>query len=276
MKLLTQGRQLLFSTVRIETKSIQGEPVGAGTSFVFSDPDSDLGHELFLVSNKHVIESGWIGYLFFTGRGADGQPILGSPFFLKFDGFSSQWHGHPNPDVDVAVMPLSWQLDLIAKDNQEAFLTPIVSADVSTEEDLEAIDIASPVLFVGYPNGMFDQKHYTPIVRQGFVATPPELDYDGEPVFLIDASVFPGSSGSPVFAYKQSWDGNVVNAKLLGVISAVYTQRTDGEIEWVPAPTNIVPVPSVDQMIDLGVVFKARLIRETIADFWRTSRGHAT
>ena len=276
MKLLTQGRQLLFSTVRIETKSIRGEPVAAGTSFVFSDPDSDPGHELFLVSNKHMIESGWIGYLFFTGRGADGRPVVGSPFILKFDGFSSQWHGHPNPDVDVAVMPLSRQLDLIAKDNQEAFLTPIASADVSTEEDLEAIDIASPVLFVGYPNGMFDQKHYTPIVRQGFVATPPELDYDGEPVFLIDASVFPGSSGSPVFAYGQSWGGNVVNAKLHGVISAVYTQRTDGEIEWVPAPTNIVPVPSVDQMIDLGVVIKARLIRETIADFWRTSRGHAT
>jgi len=274
MKLLSQGRRLLFSTVRIETKSVAGAPVGAGTSFVFCDPDSLTGHELFLVSNKHMIESAWIAYLFFTSCDADCQPSVGSPFFLQLEGFSSLWHGHPDPNVDITVMPLSWQLDLIAKDGKRAFLTPISPADVPTDQELEGIDVASPVVFVGYPNGMFDQKNYTPIVRQGFIATPPELDYGGAPVFLIDASIFPGSSGSPVFSYAHSWDGNIASAKLLGVISAVYTQLTDGQIEWRPAPTDVVPVPSINQMIDLGVVFKARLIREVIADFWLANRGH--
>lgn len=253
MDLQSKGRQLLFSTVRIETTAIDGTPVGSGTSFVFHDHDSDPGHELFLVSNKHVIKSGWNAYVFFTEQSEDGKPILGEPFIVHMQGFEGQWCGHPDDDVDVAVMPLSWQLDLIAKDNHRAFLRPVTVDDLATMDDLVKLDVASPVLFVGYPNGMFDQKHYTPIVRQGFVATPAELDFDGKPVFLIDASVFPGSSGSPVFSYEHSWDGNIVTVKLLGLISAVFTQRTDGEIEWIPAPTNVVPIPTVRQMIDLGV-----------------------
>lgn len=268
MKLRSQGKQLLFSTVRIETTAVDGTPVGSGTSFVFRDPDSVSGHELFLVSNKHVIKSGWNAYLFFTKQSEDGKPILGDYFTVHMEGFEVQWCGHPDENVDVAVMPLSWQIDFIAKDNCRPFLRPISVDDLASESDFVKLDIASPVVFVGYPNGMFDQKHYTPIVRQGFVATPAELDFNGEPVFLIDASVFPGSSGSPVFFYEHSWDGDIARVKLLGLISAVFTQRTDGEIQWMPAPTNVVPIPTVRQMIDLGVVFKARLIRETIAHFW--------
>jgi hypothetical protein len=244
MELQSQGRQLLFSTVRIETTDVDGAAVGSGTSFIFHDPASDSGYELFLVSNKHVIESGWNAYVFFTQQSSDGKPLLGEPLMIHIEGFSAQWHGHPEEEVDVAVMPLSWQLDLIAKDGRRAFLRPITLDDLASEDDLAELDIASPVLFIGYPNGMFDQKHYTPIVRQGFLATPPELDFDGAPVFLIDASVFPGSSGSPVFTYGHSWGGNVVSAKLMGLISAVFTQRTDGEIEWAPAPTNLVPRPN--------------------------------
>lgn len=194
MKFQSQGRKLLFSTVRIETTAVDGTAVGSGTSFIFSDPASKTGHELFLVSNKHVIESGWNAHVFFTQISPDGNPLLGEPLVIRMEGFSAQWHGHPEEDVDIAVMPLSWHLDLIAKDNCRAFLRPITVDDLASEDELAGLDIASPVLFIGYPNGMFDQKHYTPIVRQGFLATPPELDFNDEPVFLIDASVFPGSS----------------------------------------------------------------------------------
>ncbi len=146
-------------------------------------------------------------------------------------------------------------------------MTALTPEDLATP-DFDDIDVARSVLFVGYPDGMFDQKHFTPIVRQGTIATPPELDFDDKPVFLIDASVFPGSSGSPVFSYSRSFKGQIVEAQLLGIISEVYTQRVDGEIEWRPAPTQKVPFPSMQQMIDLGVVIKAPFVREAIADFW--------
>lgn len=115
---------------------------------------------------------------------------------------------------------------------------------------------------------MFDEQHYLPIVRRGHIATSADLDFNGEPVFLIDASVFPGSSGSPVFTVGDSLIGGTPSLKLLGLISAVYTQSTDGHIYWMPAPVTQIPVPVIDQMIDLGVVFKARCICEAIASFW--------
>ena len=123
-------------------------------------------------------------------------------------------------------------------------------------------------MFVGFPNGMFDEKHYLPIFRRGYVATSPDLDFNGAPLFLIDASVFPGSSGSPVFTVGDSLIGGTPALKFLGIIAAVYTQPTDGRITWRTAPTNQVPVPELDQMIDLGVVYKARCVRETISDFY--------
>jgi hypothetical protein len=166
-------------------------------------------------------------------------------------------------------MPLSWQLDMFEKDGRSAHLRPVTLDDVADPAVFQNLDVSAPVLFVGFPNGMFDEKHYLPIVRRGHIATSPDLDFNGEPIFLIDASVFPGSSGSPVFTVGDNLIGGTPSLKFLGIISAVYTQATDGRISWQPAPVTQVPVPVIDQMIDLGVVFKARCVRETIASFWR-------
>ena len=270
----TPVRQLLYTPVRIETKSRDGG-TGAGTSFVFRDAASPPEHQLFLVSNKHVIEGAEEGYLYFAEIGPDSKPIVGEPFFVKIDMFWMQWHGHPDPDVDVAVMPLSWQLDLIAQGGNRAFLRPITLGEVADQNVLQNLDVTAPVLFVGFPNGMFDQKHYLPIFRRGYVATAPDLDFNGRPVFLIDASVFPGSSGSPVFTVGDSLIGGTPALKLLGIVAAVYTQPAEGRISWRPVPTNQEAISTVDQMIDLGIVFKARCIQETIMSFHEANRVRA-
>jgi Trypsin-like peptidase domain len=266
----TPNKQLLYTSVRIETTLRDGS-TGVGTSFVFRDAASPEGQQLFLVSNKHVVAKSETGTVFFMERSADGQPLLGEPFLVKSERFAHQWHGHPDDSVDIAVMPLSYQLDMIGKGGAILHLRPVLSGEIADPSVFGNLDIATPVLFVGFPNGMFDEKHYLPIVRRGYVATSPDLDFNGRPVFLIDASVFPGSSGSPVFTVGDSLIGGTPALKLLGVISAVYTQSTDGTISWRPVPTNQVPVPSINQMIDLGVVFKSRCIRETISSFWRAN-----
>ena len=265
----TPVKEFLYSVVRIETTNKYGA-VSSGTSFVFKDSNSPSEHQLFLVSNKHVVSDAESGIVFLTNKDSNGSPILGDPFFLKNDEFAMQWHGHPNEDVDVSIMPLSWQLDMVAEGGSNAFLRPIILNDVASDDLFENLDVSAPILFIGFPNGMFDEKHYLPIVRRGYVATTPNLDFNGEPLFLIDASVFPGSSGSPVFTVGEQIIGGTPALKLLGIISAVYTQSIDGKISWVPAPSNQVPIPTIEQMIDLGVVFKARCIKETIHDFWQT------
>lgn len=267
MKIQTLAQQLLFNTVPIETKDKNGNMLGTGTSFVIAHSFEGHGEELFLVTNKHVIQDAWLGYVYFTHIKGD-QPDIGNPFFVEMEGFENQWHGHPAGDIDVAVLPISWQLDLIGKDASKAYYMKISTEIIASKAEIDAMDALRRIIFVGYPNGLFDRKNYTPIIRHGFTATPIQLDFNGRPVFLVDASVFPGSSGSPVFSFEESWTGNIINLKLLGILAAVFTQTDVGTFELVPAPTQVMPIVKTEQMIDLGVVFKAHLIKETIEDFW--------
>ena len=63
------------------------------------------------------------------------------------------------------------------------------------------------------------------------------LDYNGESKFLIDCSIFPGSSGSPVFLYNfpaYVEDGKVnfgERCALLGVVSSVLAHNVEGTVE---------------------------------------------
>ena len=64
-----------------------------------------------------------------------------------------------------------------------------------------------------------------PIIRRGITASPVWNDFDNTPSFLVDAGVFPGSSGSPVFILNQgsyaTKDGISLGNRLLflGVIT---------------------------------------------------------
>jgi hypothetical protein len=132
--------------------------------------------------------------------------------------------------------------------------------------------------FIGYPNGIYDEHNLLPIVRRGITATPPAADYEGKRQVLIDASVFPGSSGSPIFVWdprgfaSHETGGRIVGRSLylLGVLSAVFFQEDTGRIEQVTIPTRQEPVAIFNQMIDIGVVLKASLIMETVEDALRT------
>lgn len=269
MRVETTAQQLLFNTVPIEVHDSGGNLIGTGTSFALTHTFPEYGDELFLVTNKHVVAGGHCGYLYFTTV-EDGKPKIGTPFHIKHDPFFElSWHGHPSDDVDVAVMPISWMLDMIGQDGTSAFIKNITTSIIPSDAYVDGLDALEDVLFIGYPNGMFDKKNYTPILRVGTTATPLQLDWEGQSVFLIDASVFPGSSGSPVFYLEHGGTGRRnATAKLLGIVAAVFFRTSTGEVELVPAPTTVVPIANFQEMIDLGVVFKSKLILEAIESFW--------
>lgn len=268
MKVDTTAKRLLFSTVRIEGSLKSGE-TSVGTGFVLSHRFADYGDELFIVTNKHVVDGVEKSRLCFTRRVAE-QPVLGHTFGLECgEGFGSAFHGHPDTDVDIAVMPISYLLEVARKGDRDAFLMNINTELIPNNAKVESYDAILPVVFVGYPSGLYDRKHMTPIVRRGTTATPVQLDYDNRPVFLIDASVFPGSSGSPVFAFDESWEGGIAELQLLGILAEVFTLTDSGELVTIPAPTQQVSQIQIRQMLDLGVVFKSYLIVETILHCWK-------
>ncbi|MDX1253629.1 MAG: hypothetical protein IDH49_15530 [Gammaproteobacteria bacterium] len=53
----------------------------------------------------------------------------------------------------------------------------------------------------------------------------------------------------------------------LGVIAQVYKRVEQGGIRIVNIPTQQLPVAEIDQMIDLGIVFKAETIKECVEHY---------
>ncbi|HFG6905407.1 hypothetical protein R4641_15855 [Acinetobacter baumannii] len=152
--------------------------------------------------------------------------------------------------------------------NEPIFGRGISSTFIPNDEAITKLDAIEDILFVGYPNGIWDKVNLLPIFRKGITATPLQIDYEGEPKFLVDASVFGGSSGSPVFVHSKKVDG-ISEFLLVGIIAAVYQVRSKSEIVQTPVPTDVNHSIEVinTQMIDLGIVFKSRTIIETIEAF---------
>ncbi len=127
------------------------------------------------------------------------------------------------------------------------------------------------IRFVGYPAGNIDSIHFTPIVRVGALATPLRLDFSGQPKFLIDASVYHGSSGSPVIIYDEvrfRMHAGMLQSQserylLLGVLIETLCLPVDGKMR-VDEVSHMKAIPVIDQVINLGVVVKAQKIQEVI------------
>lgn len=187
--------QMLFTMVRITTVTPQG--VGSGTGFLLSR-ELDSGTSAFiLVANKHVIKAANLVALHLIAADQDGSPALGSELTLKC--LSGQFTLHTDPAINVAMIRLDDLLEGLSNIGTPAFSRTGSMSTCATSATLDEYELIETVTFIGYPNGLYDSTSFLPIVRQGFAATAMNIDYEGKPIFLIDASIFPGSSGSPVF-----------------------------------------------------------------------------
>jgi hypothetical protein len=150
-------------------------------------------------------------------------------------------------DADVILLPLP----------KAAFegIAMFVFIEDHTRADIR-IRPTSGATLVGYPYGFSDTKNRLPVWKTGHVASEPQVDFQGNPAFLVDVSAFPGMSGSPVLAvangvYEDEREvmrtGKVL--RLLGVFSAMPVMRSQ-----TPGQSDI--------SLQLGYVWKASLIAE--------------
>jgi len=259
--------QLFYVTVRLEAQ-LHGGGTSIGTGFIYKVPVGPDQEVMFIVTNKHVVADAEALTVYFIKQNQDGGPALGSSHRVTISPFSTaSFYGHPDDGVDVAVMFLAPMVNVSSDQGIELFFRSIGSNSVPTLAQLDELDAIEDVRFVGYPDGIYDTQNFLPVVRKGTTASYLQHDYEGKPTFLIDASVFPGSSGSPVFIADNgsftTKDGLFLGSRvwLLGIVAAVRQTERTGHL--VIAPTSTV-APVVSEMLDLGIVYKARTIDECV------------
>jgi hypothetical protein len=118
------------------------------------------------------------------------------------------------------------------------------------------LDVQDNCMVVGYPMGFHDNVHNFPIKRVGTIASPYGADFsrDGtsSPLFLLDATLHPGTSGSPVIlpptTTRRIFDGAIIRQtigkshyQLLGVNSGAYTGLNLNMVWYAELIQEIVP-----------------------------------
>ncbi len=256
--------QVLFSTLKIDLLSNENEMQGIGTGFLLKVDFSQDSNEslLLLVSNRHVLAKSESCCITFHQRKANSNlPDLGQSltYFARYKG---ALFFHPNPKIDLACINMSAVISQLGSQIYYKFLDKRIFADFTEPE----LDAGQRVIFIGYPENRYDQVHNLPVVRSGVTASHPKLNYNGEEQFLIDAQVFPGSSGSPVFLNMKEAQYNrgqiILGSGLpylfMGVVSATEVRNNI----VTPLPTNLLGVSQ--EVIGLGLVFKATALNDLI------------
>ncbi|POG55734.1 S1 family peptidase [Haloferax marisrubri] len=232
---------------------------GHATGFFYNSEENT-----YLVTNRHVVEreSGeeeLESIRIFTRLAGD----LGNREFHDISliaGKNEDWYTHPQNNVDIAVIPLDFDLGSInpsigISDEQSIETGSRAFNSDSILSDKDRVRAGDRTQIVGYPGQYIDQMYDFPVTRNAIASTQYGLPYNGLPAFLTDARMHPGTSGSPVLAGPVTLiihEGvNLSGAayRLLGVHSATLQQATsEGEGRW----------------LDLNTAWYAELIEEII------------
>lgn len=269
------NKTFLNSTVYISFKTPTKYSVGTGF-LVLRKVDHDKGH-IFLITNKHVLpKEGKTQSITVRVNTQSGDKLTVREIEILIVGKDGKYLSsvllHPKEKFDVAAIHIT----------EEVIKHNIIGAWIpyslfATKEILlkENITVGDEIFLLGYPGAIYDPRNISPVLRQGIISTMPSEGYTFNRIlrqkfnlpgqidgFLIDANVFPGSSGSLVIFKQQpvtigSGGGALVSRKkltpyLLGIISGSIPIEDFGR----------------HQRMGLGIVYSADSIKETIEQFY--------
>lgn len=263
---LSIEEQMLFSTVRIESLDESDRVIGIGTGFFLNKKLEDDKYKVFLVSNKHV--------LFTTDKirisickskdDLATEPNIGNFITIPISNIRKITNIHSDNRIDIAVIDITRLFILIS---EKKLFFKSISYDMLATFEEEELNIAQNIMFIGYPDNRYDIVNNLPIIRNGLIASHPKYDYNGAKIFIIDGQVFPGSSGSPVMINLtvESWKTGSITIgpqkiRFLGIVAATMIRNNRLEV----IDTSTVPDITVEEVIGLGIVYKATALKEIV------------
>jgi S1-C subfamily serine protease len=106
---------------------------------------------------------------------------------------------HPNPEIDIAVVPLAHHVLTEAGMQFSYFFSDRFTADRATMRTL-GLSEGDGAFVLGFPMGIVGETRSYVIVRFGAIARLRDCLAGTTTDFLLDAPVLPGNSGGPVIS----------------------------------------------------------------------------
>lgn len=231
-----------------------GKPVGTATGFFYTKSNA-----LYFVTNRHVVveESKGVRTDILRVRlhtdPSDLTKNVDRDIALYKNG-EALWHIHKDyakRAIDIAVI----ELDANSFTNG-VHIRALSASNFLPEEFL--INPGEDVMVIGFPRGLSDSTHNLPLVRSALISSAYGIEFGGSPMFLVDANLHPGMSGSPVMTRpKNVWSDKKGNTNMLtgspmyflGIFSATVSVNLSA---------------TQQEALGLGTVWYAKLIEEII------------
>jgi hypothetical protein len=197
-----------------------------GTGFLYGRFDKQVddkskSYNVFLVTNKHVLEDMRQIYLKFNSANDASSKDYAVDLIAKNG--KHLWIGHPEAHVDVAALTINASM-LKQELRKYAFFQSDAHVFASDQLKSEGVSEGDNVFVLGFPMGMVDQERQYVICRTGIVARIRDFLEDKATDFLVDATVFPGNSGGPVILRPEmaSLAGTkaISKASLIGIVKS--------------------------------------------------------
>lgn len=188
----------LNSVVAVGTKDRDdpnAETTPIGTGFMYGAPADEPGKvRPFLVTNSHVLNA-TEGHIVIKIKGRNNQP---APEFGLDIRNTPEIVTTRQDGLDIAVTPIPTVVwEYLPAENAFVLEDDLLSIAKANEVGIGEGD---SILAVGFPMGIVGYQNYiSPIVRQGCIASIQDWLSGRTRNIMIDANVFPGNSGGPVF-----------------------------------------------------------------------------
>ena len=267
MNLEDIGTQLMYTTAPIYAVR-NDNSISTGTSFIFSVNQTENTSIPLLITNYHVVKDSLIGYveMHIAKNGIPTKEVMR----VKFD--NTVIDSNKLGQLDIVALPLAGAINDMQGKGKQIFFKSIDFNLLPKSDDIEEFSAIEEITFIGYPSAIYDTVNKIPVIRQGITATPIWNNFKGESVFLIDAGVFPGSSGSPVFIYNRgaypTRGGITVGSriKFVGILKETMQRKKETGLDYLDLGVVINSMAFFDELNKYIVKMTGNPIKEYIGN----------
>lgn len=226
--------------------------------------ENTKNYSVYLVTNRHVFQGRQLAILRFNPEGA--EPAREFNLQLINDAGEQLWLAHQDEAIDVAVIGINGQIL-----QQQGIRLALFGNDGHTLNRARASELGltegDGVFVLGFPLGLVGESRNFVVVRTGCVARIRDCLEGNQKEFLIDCSIFPGNSGSPVVlrpAATAIENTKLINAAyLIGIVASYVpyldvavsqqTNRPRVTFEENSGLASVFPVDYIEQLITATV-----------------------